>query len=127
MSEQKPSFEVKGIVRRAQRQDSVEAQIWGRFPKNVCSTEGPQEHRGRIIPKWKKFETTKNLPRTVRPAKLNNRGRRAFVREVTKNPMVTLTELLSEQGRTFQKDNHLCSTPIRPLWYDKSHYSVKGT
>jgi hypothetical protein len=28
------------------------------------------------------------------PAKLSNRGRRDLVREVTKNPMVTLTELL---------------------------------
>ena len=28
-------------------------------------------------------------------AKLSNRGRRALVREVTKNPMVTLTELWS--------------------------------
>ncbi len=27
------------------------------------------------------------------PAKLKDRGRRALVREVTKNPMVTLTEL----------------------------------
>jgi hypothetical protein len=29
MSEQKPSHEVEGIVRRALRQDCVEAQIWG--------------------------------------------------------------------------------------------------
>ena len=48
-----------------------------------------------IILKWKKFETTKSLPRAVRPAKLSSRGRRALVREVTKNPMVTLTELYS--------------------------------
>jgi hypothetical protein len=44
-------------------------------------------------------------------------GRRALVREVTKNLMVTLIEFLSGDGRTFQKDNYLCSTPpIRPLW-----------
>ena len=42
-----------------------------------------------IILKWKKFGTTKTLIR------LNNWGRRALVREVTKNPMVTLTELQS--------------------------------
>ena len=35
MSEQKPSHEVKGIVRRALRQDCFEAQIWGRVP-NKC-------------------------------------------------------------------------------------------
>ena len=40
----------------------------------------------------RKFETTKTLSRAGRPAKLSNGGR-ALVREVTKNPMVTLTEL----------------------------------
>ena len=46
-----------------------------------------------IILKWKKFGTTKTLPRAGRPAKLRNRGKRALVRDVTKNQMVTLTEL----------------------------------
>jgi transposase len=46
-----------------------------------------------IILKWKMFGTTKALPRAGRPAKLSNRGRRALVREVTKNPMFTLKEL----------------------------------
>ena len=80
----KTSHEVEGIVLRAPRQDCVKAPIWGRVPRNVC-----------IILKWKKFGTTKTLPRAGRPAKLSNRGRRALVREVTKNPMVTLTELQS--------------------------------
>jgi hypothetical protein len=48
-----------------------------------------------IIFKWKKFGTTKTLPRAGLLAKLRNRGRRALVREVTNNPMVTLTELQS--------------------------------
>ena len=48
-----------------------------------------------IIIKWKKFGTTKTLPRTGLPAKLTNRRRRALVSEVTKNPMVTLSELQS--------------------------------
>ena len=39
-----------------------------------------------IILKWKKFK-----PPIM--ANLNNQGRRALVREVTKNTMVTLTEL----------------------------------
>jgi hypothetical protein len=47
-----------------------------------------------IILKWKKFGTTKP-PRNGRLAKLSNRGRRALVREETKNPMVNLTELQS--------------------------------
>ncbi|KAG2469896.1 TC1A transposase, partial [Polypterus senegalus] len=45
-----------------------------------------------IIHKWKKFEATRTLPRVGRPSKLSDRGRRALVREVTKNPMVTLSE-----------------------------------
>ncbi|KAG2468546.1 TC1A transposase, partial [Polypterus senegalus] len=46
-----------------------------------------------IIRKWKKFETTRTLPRAGWPSKLSDRGRRALVREVTKNLMVTLSEL----------------------------------
>ncbi|KAK3556622.1 hypothetical protein QTP70_010815 [Hemibagrus guttatus] len=46
-----------------------------------------------IIHKWKQFGTMRTLPRAGRLAKLSNRGRRALVREVTKNSMVTLKEL----------------------------------
>ncbi|KAG2462375.1 TC1A transposase, partial [Polypterus senegalus] len=46
-----------------------------------------------IICKWKKFEITRTLPRAGWPSKLSDRGRRTLVREVTKNPMVTLSEL----------------------------------
>ena len=55
-------------------------------PKNTVAS---------IIVKWKKIGTTKTLSRAGRPAKLSNRGRRALAREVTKNPMVSLTELWS--------------------------------
>jgi hypothetical protein len=65
-----------------------------------------------IILKWKKFGTTKTPPRAGRPAKLSNRGRRALVREVTKNPMVTLTEFLCGDTRTFQKVNHLSQSGL---------------
>ena len=73
------------------RQDCVEALI-----------EGPQEHSGLIL-KWKKFGTTKTLPRAGRPAKLS---RMTLVRDVTKNPMVTLTELQSssvEMGKSSRR------------------------
>ena len=46
-----------------------------------------------IILKWKKFGTPKTLPRAGRLAKLSNQGRRVLVREVTKNPVFTLTAL----------------------------------
>ena len=64
MSEQKPSHEVEGNVRRAPRQDCVEAQIWGKVPKNVCSIKVPKNTVASIIPKWMNFGTTKTLPRT---------------------------------------------------------------
>ena len=57
-----------------------------KVPKNTVTS---------IIIKWKKFGTTKTLPRAGHPVKLSNQGRRALAREVTKNPMVTLTELQS--------------------------------
>jgi hypothetical protein len=46
MSKQNPSHEIKGILRRALRQDCIDGQIWGRVPKHFCITEGPQEHSG---------------------------------------------------------------------------------
>jgi hypothetical protein len=49
-----------------------------KIPKNPVASN---------ILKWKKFATTKTLPRAGRPAKLSSRGRRDLVREVTKNPM----------------------------------------
>jgi hypothetical protein len=57
-----------------------------KVPKNTVAS---------IILKWKKFGTTKTLPRAGYLAKLSNQGRRALVREVIKNLMVTLTELQS--------------------------------
>jgi hypothetical protein len=64
-----------------------------------------------IILKWKNFGTTNTLPGAVRPAKLSNRGRRALVREVTMNPMVTLTELQSssvEMGEPSRRTTQPC-------------------
>ena len=50
--------------------------------------------------------TTRNLPRAGHGSKLSNWGRRALVREVTKDPMVTLSELQRssvERGETFTR------------------------
>jgi hypothetical protein len=55
-----------------------------KLPKNTVAS---------IILIWKKFGKTKTLPRAGRLGKLSNRGRRSLVREVTKNPLITLTEL----------------------------------
>ena len=53
----------------------------------------PKSTVASIILKWKKFGTTRTLPRPGRPAKLSNRGRRALVSEVKKNPKITVAEL----------------------------------
>ena len=48
---------------------------------------------GSIMLKWKKFRATRSFPRDGHMAKLSYQGRRALVREVTKNLMVTLAEV----------------------------------
>ncbi|KAG2469549.1 TC1A transposase, partial [Polypterus senegalus] len=63
------------------------------YRKISAALKVPMSTVASIIRKWKKFETTRTLPRAGRPSKLSDRGRRALVREVTKNPMVTLSEL----------------------------------
>uniref|UniRef100_A0A8K9UIC9 Sleeping Beauty transposase HTH domain-containing protein n=1 Tax=Oncorhynchus mykiss TaxID=8022 RepID=A0A8K9UIC9_ONCMY len=68
----------------------------GKWYQNISAAlKVPKNTVASIIVKWKKFGTTKSLPKAVRPVKLSNRGDRALVREVIKNPMVTLTELQS--------------------------------
>ena len=93
MSEQKPSHEVEGIVRRDQTGLCRGTDL--RYQHFSAALKAPKNIVASIILKLKKFGTTKTLPRAGRPAKLSNRGRRALVREVTKNRMVTLTELHS--------------------------------
>ena len=63
------------------------------YRKISAALKVPMSTVASIILKWKKFRTTRTLPRAGRPSKLSDRGRRALVREVTKNPMVTLSEL----------------------------------
>ena len=86
-----------------------------------------------IILEWKKFGTTKTLPRPDRLAKLSNRGKRALVREVTKNPIVTLNEIQSfyvemgERSRWIIISAELHQSGLYGEWTDGSHFSVKGT
>ena len=66
-----------------------------RFENIQCSTRAPfyKVHKNTvasIILKWKKFGTTKTLPIAGQTEQL---GRRAWVREVNKNLMFTLTDL----------------------------------
>ncbi len=71
-SEQKPSHEVKGTACRAQRQDCIEAQIWGRLQKIAAALRISKSTVASIILKCKMFGTTRTLPRAGRQAKLSN-------------------------------------------------------
>ncbi|KAK3564277.1 hypothetical protein QTP86_011998 [Hemibagrus guttatus] len=53
----------------------------------------PMSTVGSIIRIWKKFGTTRTLPRAGRSPKPSDQGRWTLVREVTKNLIVTLNEL----------------------------------
>ncbi|KAG2467933.1 TCB1 transposase, partial [Polypterus senegalus] len=66
------------------------------YRKSFAALKVPMSTVASIICKWKKFETTRTLSRAElagRPSKLSDRGRRVLVREMTKNPIVTLSEL----------------------------------
>ncbi len=100
------NHEVKGTAWRAQRQNCGKAQIWPRLQKNSAALKVPKSTVASIILKWKTFGTTRTLPRAGRPAKLSYRGRRALVREVKKNPKITVAELqrcIREMGESCRK------------------------
>ncbi len=79
----------------------------GQGYKNIsASLKVPKSTVTSIILKWKMFGTTRTLPRAGRPAKLSYRGRRALVREVKKNPKITVAELqrcIREMGESCRK------------------------
>ncbi|KAG2455932.1 TCB1 transposase, partial [Polypterus senegalus] len=78
------------------------------YRKISAALKVPMSTLASIIRKWKKFETTRTLPRAGQPSKLSDQGRRALVREVTKNPMVTLSELQRssvERGEPSRRTN----------------------
>ncbi len=86
------------------------------YKKHSAALKVPKSTVASIILKWKTFGTTRTLPRAGRPAKLSYRGRRALVREVKKNPKITVAELqrcIREMG----KSCHHCSPPpVGALW-----------
>ncbi|KAL1254342.1 hypothetical protein QQF64_016571, partial [Cirrhinus molitorella] len=66
----------------------------GQGYKNIfAALKVPRSTVASIILKWKTFGTTRTLSRAGRPAKLSYWGRRALVREVKKNPKITVAEL----------------------------------
>ncbi|KAL0156514.1 hypothetical protein M9458_047760 [Cirrhinus mrigala] len=63
------------------------------YKKISAAHKVPKSTVASIILKWKTFGTTRTLPRAGRPTKLSYRGKRALVREVKKNPKITVAEL----------------------------------
>ncbi len=113
------NHEVKGTAWRAQRQKvRVARHRSGQGYKNISAAlKVPKSTVASIILKWKTFGTTRTLPRAGRPAKLSYRGRRALVREVKKNPKITVAELkrcIREMGESCRK-----STITAALWGKK--------
>ena len=68
------------------------------YQKMSAVLKVPKNKVASLILKWMQFGTSRTLPRADHPAKLSNRGWWVLVREVTKNPMVTLTELQSSSA-----------------------------
>ena len=58
------------------------------YRKVSAALKVPMSTVASIICKWKKFGTTRTLPRAGRPSKLSDWGRRALAREVTNNPLL---------------------------------------
>ena len=64
------------------------------YNRTSAALKVPKSTVASVILKWNKFGTSRILPRPgSRPAKLLNHGRRASVREVKKNPEITVAEL----------------------------------
>ncbi|XP_051784574.1 mediator of RNA polymerase II transcription subunit 21 isoform X1 [Erpetoichthys calabaricus] len=93
MSEHKPSMKSKELsVDLRDRIVSMNKSGEG-YRKISAALKVPMSTVASIIRKWKKFKTTRTLPRAGRPSKLSDQRRRALVMGVTKNPMATLSEL----------------------------------
>ncbi len=106
MSEQMRIMRSKELPEELRDRIVGKAQIWPRLQKNSAALKVPKSTVASIILKWKTFGTTRTLPRAGRPAKLSYRGRRALVREVKKNPKITVAELqrcIREMGESCRK------------------------
>jgi hypothetical protein len=109
MSEQNPSHEARDRI--------VSRNISGEGYQKMPAVLKVLKNTVASILKRKTFGAIKTLPRAGCLAKLSNRGRRALVREVTKNPMVTLAELQCssvEMGKLSRRTT--ISTALHQSW-----------
>ena len=79
------AFQSKSQAMNIKEQSCVSRHRSGKgYKKKICCIECSQGHLGfnaagySIILKWNKLRTTRNIPRAGHPAKLSNRGSRAF-------------------------------------------------
>uniref|UniRef100_A0AAZ3PD23 Sleeping Beauty transposase HTH domain-containing protein n=1 Tax=Oncorhynchus tshawytscha TaxID=74940 RepID=A0AAZ3PD23_ONCTS len=93
-----------------------------KIPKNTVAS---------IILTWKKFGTTKTLPRVGRPAKLSNRGRRGQGGDQEPDgPTNSAVEFLCGDENLPEGQpslQHSTNQAFMVEWQDRSHSSVKGT
>ena len=80
---QSKSHEVERIVVELQERIVSRHRSGEGYQNIFAAMEFPKNTVASIILKWKKFRTTKTLPRAGHPAKLSNQGRRALA----KNPL----------------------------------------
>uniref|UniRef100_A0A8C4TFN6 Transposase Tc1-like domain-containing protein n=1 Tax=Erpetoichthys calabaricus TaxID=27687 RepID=A0A8C4TFN6_ERPCA len=102
MSEHKPNIKSKELSVDLRDRIVLRHKSGEGYRKISAALNVPMSTMASIIHKWKKFETTRTLPRAGRPSKLSDQGRRA----VTKNPMVTMSELQRssvERGEPFRR------------------------
>ncbi len=102
----------------------------GQGYKNISAAlKVPKSTVASIILKWKTFGTTRTLPRAGRPAKLSYWGRRALVREVKKNPKITVAELqrcIREMGESCWKSTVMITYNIYIVIRETGQFSSKG-
>ena len=74
----------------------------------------------KIIKKWKVYGTTKTLPRSGRPSKLDDQARRRLIREASERPVATFERATCLHGKDWSlcaRDNNIQSTPqVWPVW-----------
>ena len=100
MSQQRLNHEHQELSKDL-RDKVVEGHRSGDGYKNISKTLNiPWSTVKTIIKKWKTYGTTKTLPRSGRPSKLDNQARRRLIRESTKRPMATLKELQAFMVKT---------------------------
>lgn len=101
---------------------------YGEGSRNISAVlKVPMSSVGSIIGKRNKFGKTRTLPRAGWSFKLSNRWRKALVKEVSKNLMVTKSDLHHssvERGEPSRRHN-LCSDLLLVERPDKNHSLTK--